>query len=437
MGALCDPGRTEPSGNDFRCFEPIEYRAVKSCYAGTDFGPITTLEMTISSPSSKHVGIRSTTIAGLWLAVWLVLPMGSALGAEHWLTGAALRQQFRAPVAQVQWHGTPLRKALRSLSGSQRVAILLDRRVDPDQALDLRLDGLPLGDVLVRIAESAGLAAAPIGSIVYFGPADEVPKLETALEVCRREARQLSDEARRRWLESRALSWDDLAVPRDLLARLAEENHVELAGLDRVPHDLWAAADLPAMTLIDRIGLIAGQFGLMVRFDGSDGRASLVPIPDDVAVVETYAGGRQPEELLRRWAELIPGSRLELVGGKVSVRGLLRDHRKIAASQNPSRESKSEETARAPSGAKRYTLNQARGTLGYLIEELSRRLGLKLKMDREAMEKAGISLTQPVVLSVREATREGLFRALLEPVGCTFRLEGQTLEVQPKPAVTR
>jgi hypothetical protein len=347
------------------------------------------------------------------------------------LTGAALRRQFQVRIRQVQWQAAPLRQAVESLSSTQHVAVLLDRRVDPNQPLDLELTDVPLGDVCLRIAQSRNLAVVPIGPVVYFGPADEVPKLETALELCRREVQRLPADGRRRWMETRPLAWSDLAVPREFLTRLAEENHIKLIGVEQVPHDLWAAADLPPLTLVDRLGLIAGQFGLMLEFDVQSRGAALVPIPNDVAVVESYPAGRQPEQLVRRWAELVPQCRLEIVDGNILVRGLLRDHRRLAASQKPALEPKTTEPPAGPAGATRYTIGRAQGTLGHLLEELSRRLGLELKIDRAALSRAGISLDQPVSLSVHEASREELFRALLEPAGCTFRFEGQTLQVQP------
>jgi hypothetical protein len=338
-------------------------------------------------------------------------------------------------IAQVQWQGAPLREAVQSLAVAQRVAVLIDRRVDPGQPLDLTLSEVTLGDAFLRIAQSRNLAVVPLGPVVYFGPPDAVPKLETALEVCRRETQRWSPDVRRRWLEAQPLAWSDLAVPRELLQRLAGEGGVELGGVEQVPHDLWAAADLPPLPLVDRLGLIAGQFDLMLQFDDSGKRASLVPIPDEVAVAESYPGGADPEALRRRWAELVPQSRLEVVDGKIVVRGLVRDHRRIAATRRPSQEpaptERSQGAAQAAPDKTRYTVRQARGTLGHLLDEFSRRLGLELKIDREALERAGISLDQPTSLTVREASREELFRALLEPAGCTFRLEAQTLEVRP------
>ena len=53
------------------------------------------------------------------------------------------------------------------------------------------------------------------------------------------------------------MAWDELAEPRTLLAALARENGLEIEGLDRVPHDLWPAADWPPMSLVDRLTLIA------------------------------------------------------------------------------------------------------------------------------------------------------------------------------------
>jgi hypothetical protein len=58
-------------------------------------------------------------------------------------------------------------------------------------------------------------------------------------------------------------------------------------------------------------------------------------------------------------------------------------------------------------------------------------LQLEVKMDPAAMAKAGISLEQPVTFSVTDATVDELFEQLLRPVGCTFRRQGQVIEILP------
>lgn len=376
---------------------------------------------------------RSAWLGWAALSVGLLLPVLPARGASDWRTGPALRQALQSRLAQIQWQEAPLRQVVENLARDHRVAVLLDRRIDPGQEIDLSLNGATLGEIFRQIAESRQLECGLLGPLIYLGPASEVPKLETALEVARRAVRQLPAAWRRRWQEPRALLWKRLTVPRELFVRLAQDSQITFTGTEQIPYDLWEAADLPALPLIDRLGLIAGQFGLMVEVQPEGNRAALVPIPEDICVVETYPGGRDPKELVRRWSELAPESQIRIVDGKIEVRGRLRDLEQIAAAQRPEK-TQPAAAPRTSAGEARYTVPEARGTLGHLLEEYCKQLGLTLVLDREELARAGISLERPLTFSVHEATREGLFRAMLEPAGCTFRIEGQTLQVRAKSA---
>jgi hypothetical protein len=53
-----------------------------------------------------------------------------------WKTGPALRKQLDASVG-VTWPERPLRDGLTSLSRNTGVCIFLDRRIDPDQTVEL------------------------------------------------------------------------------------------------------------------------------------------------------------------------------------------------------------------------------------------------------------------------------------------------------------
>ena len=225
-----------------------------------------------------------------------------------WLAGAALQERLAQPSAEVYWSGLPLRQALSRFSRAARVAILVDRRIDPGQKVDLSLSTMPLREALDQIAEHLDVGMSLPGALVYYGPAEVASRLWTLAELRREEARRLPASAGRKFLQAERLAWPDFATPRDLLTQLASQSGIELLGLEQVPHDLWAAADLPAIPLVDRLTLIAVQFDLTFRIADSGDRVTLVPVPDDVAIVRSYPAGREPEALaaLRRALALRP-----------------------------------------------------------------------------------------------------------------------------------
>jgi len=346
-----------------------------------------------------------------------------------WRSGAALQKQLAEPV-DVFWSGTPLRQALGNLSHSQRVAVLIDRRTDPGQTLQIRRNGLSLDRVFQEIAESRGLGICWVGPVAYVGPTRATSRARTLVALRREEVGRLPAAASRKLLLPKRTRWDDFATPRDLLVQLAAQSGIEISGLELVPHDLWAGADLPAASFIERLTLIAGQFDLTFQIAADAGSVVLIPIPDDVAIARTYPGGGKPDQLAERYRAIVPESQVEVAAGKIQVRGLLEDHERIAGSRRTARREDPAPTD-ATSGKKRYTVRDAKGQLGPMLEQLAEKLDFELRIDHEALRQAGISLQQPVAFSVEEATLDELFEAIVAPARCTLRREGNVLEIRP------
>jgi len=311
---------------------------------------------------------------------------GGAASESTWLSGRALQSQLAEPV-DVNWSSAPLRASLSGLARSQHVAIFLDRRIDPDAKLDLVLHDVALGRALAEIASRQSAAIGQVGPVIYMGPAESVAQLRPLADRHRREAARLGGELARRWTRERAMRWDDLAEPRRLLSELAQEAGLEVVGLEQVPHDLWAAADLPPLALADRLTLIAVQFDLTFQVTDGGRRLRLVPIPDRSPAVKS--GG----------SPLPRSSRAQASGA--------------------GRE-------------KRYTLRQAKGPLRDLLAKLAPMLQLELRIDEEALAQARIKLDGPVSVSATDATAEELLQTLLDQAGCTFRRTGNVVTVVPK-----
>lgn len=346
-----------------------------------------------------------------------------------WLTGSALHQRLAAPLG-VDWSGSPIREALAGLAKAQRVAIYLDRRVDPEQKLEAALRGVPLEEICRQVAESQGLGVTQFGPVIYFGPAEYTSRLRTLAALRAAELGELPAKSAAIFARAEPLRWPDFAEPRRLLADLGSRNGVEVAGLEQVPHDLWAGADLPALSLVDRFTLLAGQFDLTFRFAPDGQSITLVRIPETVTLLRSYPAGRQPDQLIRKWSALAPKSRIEHSGDRIVVEGLLEDHERIAAAGRPAIRS-SAKLGFGDQADKRFTVRQAQGAWESLLKQLAERLDLTIKIDRKALERAGISPQQPISFSVEEATLDELLDAVLRPAGCTFRRQGNVVEVTP------
>ncbi|MBL8826166.1 MAG: hypothetical protein JNM18_04220 [Planctomycetaceae bacterium] len=343
-----------------------------------------------------------------------------------WLTDLDLTRQLEQAVS-VQWNRHPLRDAITSLSRTQRVAMLLDRRIDPDQLVTFAAEQQPLATVLDQFAASFQAGVSQVGSVMYIGPRPTAEKLRTLSALAQVQVSQLSASARGPWQKIAAWRWKFLAQPRQLLADLAQEARVTLADVETaVPHDLWAEADLPPLAWYDRTLLVLVQFDRTIEIRDGGKQLALVEIPARVQIERSYPTGKNAEETLAKFRELAPAAECEVKAGKISVRGRVEDHARLT----PQAASKSPPNKTPPKpGIDVYSLTLTEVPLNKVLEALSERLGLKFEFDREQLQRAGIKLDQRVSLKVEQQPLEALLRAALEPAGLAFRLQGKTVEI--------
>ena len=259
----------------------------------------------------------------------LVLLCSTAYAKGDWTVGAALQRRLATPV-DVYWSGNPLRAALEALARAQHVAVLIDRRIDPQQKLDVQLSATPLAAAFARWRTGRQLETSLLGGVVYFGPPDAARRLRTLAALRKEEIRRLPPATAHKFLQPQPLAWDDYTEPRALVEHLVSHAGFRIAGLSRVPHDLWAAADLPPLSLVDRLTLVVRARGSHLWFSAADATVRLVPIPDEVGAAR-FPGGDHPQDLAATWATLVPNARIKVMGSKIFVRGLVEDHERIAS----------------------------------------------------------------------------------------------------------
>jgi hypothetical protein len=330
------------------------------------------------------------------VVVAFALASGDAASARdrvNWATGVQFQQQLAEPV-RILWADNPLRAAVEGLSHARRVAILIDRRVDPGQKLDISLRGVPLWSALQAVAGSRELDVACLGPVVYLGPPAAAGNLDAIAASLEKSVRRLPPASRRKWEQAERMGWDDLATPRELLGTLARRAGLEISGLELVPHDLWAAADLPAMPLANRLALVAVQFDLGVKIADRGQRLELAP----------FAGAAR-----RRGA----------AGWRPAVGPA------AAATTEPAAPPSSLEETHVD------RLSVKEKPLGPVLRQLANRLGFELQIDERAIAAAGISLEQRVSLHVENASVDELLRQLLRSTGLTYHRHGRIVEIVP------
>ena len=355
-----------------------------------------------------------------------------------WLTGPALVRQMDQPVG-VAWSRTPLRDSLERLSVSvarpRRLAVMLDRRVDPGQKLDLELNDVPLREAIMQIAGHCDLGVSMFGPVVYIGPRHVTERMRTLVALRNEDVRQLPRRQQRTFMQLRPWRWNELTTPRALLGSLEKEMGISIGGLARVPHDLWPAMDLPPLSLVDRLTLLGGAFDLTFRIAPNGRSVELVSIVPPVFLERSYSyrqrGGRLPKGLVA----LVPQATLEIANDRLIVRGLLEDHEIVAdVLQGKLVSSAGRAQNHAHPGEKVFTLVVEPQPVGPLVRQIARQLGLELIFHQAALEAAGVSLETVVSFDVQSVPLDQLLQAALKPAGMTFSRQGKTIEIRPASA---
>lgn len=368
------------------------------------------------------------TFRKLHLSIFLLLGLHglSPLGmAEEWLTGPSFQRQLSEPISMVLSE-SPLRDAIDKFSRTQQIAVLLDRRVDPSRKISLSLDQSPTTDSLAAMAMTAEIGVTAPGPLAYFGPTNTTARLRTLVTLREEEARKKSPDVAKKYLHAKAIAWEDFSQPRAILEILAKENGIKISGLEKIPHDLWASADLPPISLAERITLILVQYDLTFSISSDGKQIEIGSLPEDIRLERSYPGEKKPNETAKRFSELLPHAEVKVVGDKVSVKGSLEDHERITAPRTTYGHTSSEK----PDLSKQsYTLKVSGQPIGPLLKQLSTKIGLQLQMDEHAIEKAGVSLEQHVSFQVDEATVDQLLQAAIKDTPLKFRRQGRVLIV--------
>jgi hypothetical protein len=352
----------------------------------------------------------------------LVLP---AAAQETSLRSGREFTQHLQSTTGIAWSGVPLREALDTLGRDQRIAVMLDRRVDPGKTVNLGVAEQSLENALRTVARHQELGVCFIDSVVYFGPSETTAKLSTVAAIRRREAESLPRETALRFARVRSWSWPMLATPRDLLVELAAESGAEIAGLEQFPHDLWPAVALPPLALADRVTLVLAGFGLTYQFSPDGRRLQLVPFPQTAAISQTYSGKGHPRENAERIARLYPEAKVTVEGEAIRVVGPWEAHQAVELLLQGQRVTRTSPPSTKGGGRTVYTLKVENEPVGGVIKALAEQLKLQVMID-PAVEK---KLAERISFNVADVSRDELLRAVLLPAGLSFRMNGTELQI--------
>ncbi|GDY06871.1 hypothetical protein LBMAG52_03570 [Planctomycetia bacterium] len=328
--------------------------------------------------------------------------------------------------------GHTLRDVVRQLSDSQRISIVLDRRIDPTQSIELTLPPTPLRDIVSALAGKVDGGMSVIGNVVYVGPRDSAKKLRTLVELRNSDRSKLTWRNRPTSLtQTKTFLWQNLDRPRDMLKEVADKFKIEIDGLDQRPHDLWAKTSLPQVTATEALSLLLVQFDSTFEFVSDRAAIRIVSIPEQVLIERSYPVLANSPVILDAARKQFPDVELEQSGAKLIARGTVERQTEIAAWLKPGNQ-KTSKPPDKPLSERRFTVKQRNAALGDVIKTFTD-YGVKIEYDPKPFADAGISLDQKIDIDVKDVSAETLFRKLCEPLGIEVTIDDETVRLQPKP----
>jgi hypothetical protein len=354
----------------------------------------------------------------------------------HYRTGRRFATALEQPLSG-SWKGVPLRSVLRRLSHERQISILLDRRVDPDQDVQLETGDRPLRSTVNEVARVTQLGVTQVGNCLIVAPAVPVLRLRTLIALRDKGLQRdsASDAAAAQLRTQKAtIAWEDLERPAEIVTRIGRQFGLSVVGLEQIPHDLWAGATIPEATASEALSLVLNQFDLTFEWLPHESGVRLVPIPTQVAIERTYTlHGKSAAQTLRNLRSSIEGLDAETRGNKLIVRGTLEQHEIVSLvirGGKGSAPGKAKPTA-LPVEKQSFMLQAEGVSLQELFEELKKQ-GLPLEYNASGLKNAGVDLKRKVAVDLPRLPAAAFLTRLLDPYGLTFRFERGVVVVSPK-----
>lgn len=363
-------------------------------------------------------------------------------------SAAELQMRLQARTS-VSLTGSQLRHAANELARKDDLGLAIDRRVDPETPVELAFADAPSEEVWRKLAESCNLGYATFGPMIYLGPTPTARDLNTLAALRRDDAGRASPTLKAKLLQPSETSCSAPCDARALWNSLAAEAALTTTNPERMPFDVWPEVRWGSLPLVDRMTLVAVQFGLTFKLDPSARAVTFEPLPSDVTLERSYAAGAKPQETLARLAAAAPTAIVRRSGAKITVVGKFEDQERIVELLNGtpngispngvSQTGTTQPNRNAPpaAGVQVYTLRIEDKPFSEMVRVLQEKHGLKIKVHEQAIRAAGISLDQRVTFTVSKVTLLQLLENAAAPLKLTARQVGDTVEITVPAAAAR
>lgn len=361
-----------------------------------------------------------------------VLLIAMTLGAEPWATGPKFAAEWDRSLTAV-FENAELRDSLRRLGPERQLAIILDRRIDPNQTVGFQIQQEPLRKGLGRLAESIGAELVVTENVAYIGHPDRARWLRTA--IAQSERGMTPDAVKRPVSIRKTIAWDDLTTPREIVEQIARAYNLQMENPELVPHDLWAGATLPNVTPAEALTLVLIQLDLGWKWEPKGRRVTLIPWDEPHLIERSYQprGKMTVATALEDGPSRWQGVKFTSRDKELIVQGRVEEHEEIQKWLNGgvNRVGPTDGPAPTPLSQRRFTLSEKNVSARAVLKELEKS-GAEIILDEESLTKAKVDLDRAVSIQVQKATIDEFLRAVLGPINAIAEVDGLTITVRGK-----
>lgn len=324
----------------------------------------------------------------------------------------------------------PLREILDRLAEERNVAVLLDRRIDPDQLISVTLNAAAFDLGLAEIAATVQADVSVVADTVFIAPIDCARTLRTRIDLIDEKRDRLPDLSVGRKFElvrRYPVSWEKLATPAEVLGRICDRRQLTIENPEVVEHDLWRKGLIAHANATESLMLVATQFGLEIEWVAAD-RVRFVPESENPAVERSHRPkGMTLTEAVQRIERDFPQVAVQDLGSALQVLGTVEDHERIAVliGERPPRKAVAD-SASPPLARRRFTLRIEGLPPTALFEEL-RKQGIQVEFDARKLTEDGADLSVKLSLDLKQAPIEELLRQACTPAKIRFEIDGEKI----------
>jgi hypothetical protein len=354
------------------------------------------------------------------------IPAESKNTEPGYRTGKALTESLNQ---QSAWsvQGVAAQQLLHQISDDQRICILLDRRVDPNQLLSIDAPLSTRRQQLKRICDLLPDAEfCVMDHLICIAPQPAASRLPVLIDshndllkpLRGKKSTAASDKLHRR----ATVRWEQLAEPRRVLQTAAENAGLVIVNPQEIPHDLWNSATLPAMTFAELAAVVLNQFDLTFErlpdANGNSPQIRIIPVDVSRRLERSYRFGMSHQ---KRAKELIAQQSPELSttwsGGTLKSTTSISEHIQLQQLFSSVVFSDAASPVRndIPLSMQKFSLKVAQNTtVGQLIAHL-RKSGITIEIRDEQSEPVQQIMSRTVQLDVKQLPGNEFFHQAFGP----------------------